>query len=169
VYAAAGEAHDGLADTAGLRAWLAAVADRLPPVRWGSRPPLEDVQILRAAVRELLHSAARGQAVPNEALATINRFASLAPSWDSLEMAGRDWDLKRHYATAEAGDLLLAVMAASAISLLGSPERARLRECGAPGCVLMFLKDHPRREWCSGACGNRARQARHYQRRRQSR
>jgi hypothetical protein len=41
---------------------------------------------------------------------------------------------------------------------------ALLRACGAPGCVLMFLKDHPRREWCSNACGNRARQARHYDR-----
>ena len=34
----------------------------------------------------------------------------------------------------------------------------------APGCVLYFIKDHPRREWCSTACGNRARAARHYAR-----
>jgi predicted RNA-binding Zn ribbon-like protein len=30
--------------------------------------------------------------------------------------------------------------------------------------VLVFLKQHPRREWCSAACGNRARQAGHYRR-----
>ena len=42
----------------------------------------------------------------------------------------------------------------------------QLRACHAPGCVLYFLKDHPRREWCSTACGNRARAARHYRRHR---
>ena len=46
----------------------------------------------------------------------------------------------------------------------GPARDADLRTCGAPGCVLMFLKHHPRREWCSNACGNRARQARHYDR-----
>ena len=43
-------------------------------------------------------------------------------------------------------------------------DRGELRVCGAPGCVLMFARDHTRREWCSNACGNRARQARHYRR-----
>ena len=62
----------------------------------------------------------------------------------------------------------LAALAADAIDLLTGPHRADLRACGAPGCVLMFLKDHPRREWCSNACGNRARQARHYARARRS-
>ena len=33
-------------------------------------------------------------------------------------------------------------------------------------CVQYFVKDHPRREWCSAACGNRARVARHYTKRR---
>jgi predicted RNA-binding Zn ribbon-like protein len=36
--------------------------------------------------------------------------------------------------------------------------------CHAPGCVLYFLKTHPRREWCSVTCGNRVRAARHYER-----
>ncbi|MEV8411642.1 CGNR zinc finger domain-containing protein, partial [Streptomyces niveus] len=29
-----------------------------------------------------------------------------------------------------------------------------------------FVRSHPRREWCSADCGNRARVARHYRRRR---
>ncbi|MFI6847287.1 CGNR zinc finger domain-containing protein [Kitasatospora sp. NPDC050467] len=33
-----------------------------------------------------------------------------------------------------------------------------------PGCVLYFVKKHPRREWCSAGCGTRARAARHYER-----
>jgi predicted RNA-binding Zn ribbon-like protein len=35
-----------------------------------------------------------------------------------------------------------------------------------PNCVLFFIKDHPRREWCSPGCGNRARVAHHYDRHR---
>ena len=34
-----------------------------------------------------------------------------------------------------------------------------VRACYAPGCVLYFMKTHPRREWCSVACGNRVRAA----------
>ena len=66
-------------------------------------------------------------------------------------------------------DVALAALAADAIELLTGPERENLRACGAPGCVLIFLKDHPRRTWCSAACGNRARQARHYERSRRAR
>ena len=56
----------------------------------------------------------------------------------------------------------LARVADEAITLLGSPEADKLRACYAPGCVLYFMKTHPRREWCSVTCGNRVRAARHY-------
>jgi predicted RNA-binding Zn ribbon-like protein len=55
-------------------------------------------------------------------------------------------------------------LARDAIDLLTGTTAGDLRACGAPGCILLFVKDHPRREWCSNACGNRARQARHYER-----
>ncbi|WP_326820004.1 CGNR zinc finger domain-containing protein [Streptosporangium sp. NBC_01756] len=55
-----------------------------------------------------------------------------------------------------------AALAASAIDLLAGPYRERLRACPAPRCVLYFAKEHPRQEWCSVGCGNRARAARHY-------
>jgi predicted RNA-binding Zn ribbon-like protein len=58
----------------------------------------------------------------------------------------------------------LARVAEQAVALLGGQDAARLRACYAPGCVLYFVKSHPRREWCSIACGNRVRAARHYQR-----
>ena len=58
----------------------------------------------------------------------------------------------------------LAQVAEQAAGLLGGEDAARLRACYAPGCVLYFIKTHPRREWCSVACGNRVRAARHYQR-----
>lgn len=65
-----------------------------------------------------------------------------------------------------AGHALGAVLARAAIAFLASPDRARLRACHAPRCVRYFLKDHPRQEWCKPACGNRARVARHHERRR---
>jgi predicted RNA-binding Zn ribbon-like protein len=40
----------------------------------------------------------------------------------------------------------------------------KVRACLAPRCVLYFVKNHPRREWCGPGCGNRARANRHYQR-----
>jgi predicted RNA-binding Zn ribbon-like protein len=63
----------------------------------------------------------------------------------------------------------LARVAQESIALLGGPEAAKLRACYAPGCVLYFVKTHPRREWCSVTCGNRARAARHYEKVRSTR
>ncbi|MET9049418.1 CGNR zinc finger domain-containing protein, partial [Streptomyces sp. NPDC004362] len=34
----------------------------------------------------------------------------------------------------------------------------------APNCLLFFVKNHARREWCSPTCGNRMRVARHHRR-----
>jgi predicted RNA-binding Zn ribbon-like protein len=56
----------------------------------------------------------------------------------------------------------LARIARESITLLGGADAAELRACYAPGCVLYFTKTHPRREWCSVACGNRVRAARRY-------
>jgi len=58
----------------------------------------------------------------------------------------------------------LAAVATESIDLVTGTAATLVRACHAPGCVLYFVKDHPRREWCSAACGNRARAARHYAR-----
>jgi predicted RNA-binding Zn ribbon-like protein len=50
--------------------------------------------------------------------------------------------------------------------VLGGSGAGRLRRCEAPGCINYYLKDHPRRAWCSPKCGNRVRVARHYHRHR---
>ncbi|MDR6317410.1 putative RNA-binding Zn ribbon-like protein [Actinoplanes couchii] len=55
-------------------------------------------------------------------------------------------------------------MADEAIALFTGAARDDLRACPGPGCVLHFVRDSPRREWCSPGCGNRARAARHYAR-----
>ena len=58
----------------------------------------------------------------------------------------------------------VAAIAEEAVALFAGPDRLLLRACRAPGCVLYFVRNHPRREWCSDGCGNRARVARHYHR-----
>jgi predicted RNA-binding Zn ribbon-like protein len=61
-----------------------------------------------------------------------------------------------------AADVAFAQIAASAISTLVEDGGDRLRLCGAHGCNRMFVADHRRRRWCSRACGDRVRVARHY-------
>jgi predicted RNA-binding Zn ribbon-like protein len=171
IYAANGVGIDGLSDSAGATAWLDALAPRLPQGGSARRrlPALDELVALRVAVREALAGAVSGEPARREALDAINAFSARTPRsplalWQprGAPLAGTDV----HGATR--ADVILAALAAGAIDLLTGPRRADLRACGAPGCVLMFVKDHPRREWCSNACGNRARQARHYRRARGS-
>ena len=170
VYAAQGGVADGLAGDAGT-AWLDAIDARLPA--GGSlrraQPRAADLLELRAAVREALQAAIAGEPIARSTLEALNAASARAPrspvaDWrpDGPPLAAVDV----HGATR--ADVILAALAADAIEILTGPRRADLHACGAPGCVLLFLSDHPRREWCSNACGNRARQARHYRRMRRS-
>jgi predicted RNA-binding Zn ribbon-like protein len=116
-------------------------------------------------VRDVLHASVEDRAPDRAAVDALNRASARAP-----RSAAAGWrrgkpprPLVRFHATRRA-DIVLAAVAADAIELVTGADRGRLRICGAPGCVLAFVKDHPRREWCSGLCGNRARQARHYRR-----
>jgi predicted RNA-binding Zn ribbon-like protein len=68
------------------------------------------------------------------------------------------------HSAAAPGATAVALLAAHAVDLFTGEQPASLRACHAPGCVLYFVKQHPRREWCSAGCGNRARVARHYRR-----
>jgi predicted RNA-binding Zn ribbon-like protein len=92
----------------------------------------------------------------------VNAAAAEAPAPALGLRGGRlERGTQAHVSPVTAG---LARVAENAIELLGGADAARLRACRAPGCVLYFVKTHPRREWCSVACGNRVRAARHYQR-----
>jgi predicted RNA-binding Zn ribbon-like protein len=97
---------------------------------------------------------------PRDAIATVNAAARELPA-PQLEL--RDGRLEAT-ARASASPVLAAIaqIAADTIELVTGGAADGLRACNAPGCVLYFIKTHPRREWCSVACGNRARAARHY-------
>ncbi|MEU9121507.1 ABATE domain-containing protein [Streptomyces sp. NPDC048506] len=176
-----GGVADDLTDPAGLAAWIgerAALLDH-PAEPVAVDPALHTaVRELRAAVRSLFARAVRPgppssadahRLLPeDEAIRRLNAAAALVPvapqlSWDpGTPPAVR----QRAAGAAPAADRILAALARDAIAFLDGPERALLRACPAPRCVRYFVKDHARQEWCKPSCGNRARVARHHERRR---
>ncbi len=162
LYASGGEDVDGIADEAGLSAWLRAVAGDLPvPAQAIDASAIAAFGALRAAVRAAIDAAIAARAVPPRARRALNDAAAACPR--SMQLAA-DGTRRVRYHAEDSTQIVLAAIAHETIALVSGPRARDLRACGAPGCVLAFLKDHPRRAWCSTACGNRARQARHYAR-----
>ena len=165
-----GGVHDALTTPAELARWLAA-AGVTPAEPSVTDADLHAAVILRDALRRLAalltddpRPAARSALADVDAAVTaVNRAAAPAPR-AALQVSDGGLGLRLPPAPADAG-AALAVVAAEAVELLTGPGTV-LNACHAPGCVLYFVKDHPRREWCSTACGNRARAARHYRRHR---
>jgi predicted RNA-binding Zn ribbon-like protein len=153
--------HDHLTTTEELTSWL----DGAP----AAEADLVAFRSLRVALRDLaalLTGDTRPIAADHDverAVAEVNRAVTTASTWPQLTLS--DGGLHRLLTTdAPAASFALAGIAAEAVDLFTGPGRTLLRACYAPNCVLYFMKDHPRREWCSTGCGNRARAARHYRR-----
>jgi predicted RNA-binding Zn ribbon-like protein len=155
----AGE-RDLLASDEQLAAWIAAERGRIPAVEAASGR-LAEVRNLRDSVRELLHARARGKRPPDGPRRRINAISASVPIRTTLSPDGRavdEPDARNPYRLFE------ATVARSAIELADRRED-RLSVCGAPRCGMLYLREHPRQIWCSQACGNRARVARHAARR----
>lgn len=167
LYVVRGTAFDGLVDQASADAWLDAIGDRMPPEARTARVPAGVLRDLRGSVRAVLHASLDSATPPRAALRALNAATAAAPEAlaGHLDAVG-GVQLTTTRPRSTPVQVVLAVLAACTLELVGSEQREDLRACGAPGCVLMFVKDHPRREWCSVVCGNRARQARLTARRR---
>jgi predicted RNA-binding Zn ribbon-like protein len=177
-YADKGGVRDGLADADQVTAWLSAIAGRAEIADLTGSALVaddgvaEEFRALRDALRALAAQVTGDKRQVTtvapvsvaKASAAVSRASALAPSWRVLEW--RTGQQPRSYSRTDGstGAAVLARIAGLAAALFGSAERAELRACQAPGCVLYFVRDHPRREWCSAGCGNRARVARHYNR-----
>ena len=162
-------AHDDLRTPADLNEWLDAVGTDRAAAHAGEAE-LTRARALRDAVRRLAafvtdDTRAAAASAMTDVAAALDQVNSAAAALPAPLLALRDGRLEL---TADAGaspvTTGLARVAEQAAGLLGGDAAARLRACYAPGCVLYFIKTHPRREWCSVACGNRVRAARHYQR-----
>ncbi|GHC93331.1 hypothetical protein GCM10010309_77720 [Streptomyces violaceochromogenes] len=109
-------------------------------------------------------SADAGRLVPwREAVRLLNEAAAHTPTVRFLDWPEDTAPVVRQRPV-RSGDDLTAALAHAVIAFLASPDRDRLRACHAPRCVRYFRKEHPRQEWCTPRCGNRARVARHHQR-----
>lgn len=179
IWADRASVHDVLSSPEGLRAWLDVVdlgvsSDRLTAADRDMAVALRDALRTIAtwvAAREEDDPAPRTDGVPvsasaaDDAIARLNHFVLLAP--DLPRLARHSDELRIHSRERQPGvPRAVSVLAAEAVRWFGGEESVRLRACRAPGCVLFFTRGHPRRLWCSPACGNRARVARHYDRHR---
>ncbi|MFI9576534.1 CGNR zinc finger domain-containing protein [Microbispora rosea] len=168
---------DALEDVGGLTAWVGGHAPELgidPAAFVVTAEMREEVVALRQAIRALFAravspgpaSAADAARLPafEPSLDLVNATAAAVPVAPRLEWPQDEAPHARTLPALAAGDSarLRATLASAAVDLLGGPHREQLRACPAPRCVLYFVREHPRQEWCSVACGNRARAARHY-------
>ncbi|GAA0832857.1 CGNR zinc finger domain-containing protein [Streptosporangium amethystogenes subsp. fukuiense] len=167
---------DLLSDVQGMTAWGREHAAELgvDPDFTASEELRSEVVELRQAVRALFARAvapgaasdADAHRLPDfaESLDLVNAAALAVPSAPRLEWPAGQAPRARTVpgVAATESERIRATLATSAIELLAGPRREQIRVCPAPRCVLYFLKEHPRQEWCSLGCGNRARAARHY-------
>ena len=168
IWADRGGVHDALVDVGDLRAWLGSVdgttGGRLERTDVDAFRTLRDaLRRLAALVTEDTRPAAATDLDVEPAVAHVNHAVTRGLSWPQLGLHRGQLE-QRSAGTATTATQTLSAIASEAVQLFTGDDRARLRACHAPGCVLYFVKDHPRREWCSTACGNRARAARHYRR-----
>lgn len=164
--------HDGLTTCDDLARWLLAtglVSNRVAI----TDDDLDRYRHLRDALRRLAAfvcsddrpAAASAITSPGDAIDAVNQAARHTPLPAQLQLSNRTLTRDRT-PLGPPINLALARLATEAIELVTDDNAPRLRACHAPRCVLYFVKDHPRREWCTPGCGNRARAARHYRRHR---
>ena len=188
IWAERGHVHDALGSAAESVAWLQSATAREDQrsddlTTWLQQAPGRDLARTHRDLRNLRDAARRlaarltdddrtsGQ-VPIEtgtALITVNEYAASAPTWPALVWPEAGRPRETCLSDAHAGSVFVAELARSTVALLATESDGSLLACQAPGCVLYFVRRHPRREWCSTACGNRARQARHQRRHRVAR
>ncbi|OKJ78059.1 CGNR zinc finger domain-containing protein [Streptomyces sp. CB02460] len=159
----AGALIDEIGTPHGLARWVDAYRPRLgmdvsTPAELGA-PDVTAALAVREAVRHLLDALVDGGRPPAASLDLVTERAR------GVQRAAVGWP--------EAGprlewpdgvrvmDIVGAQVCASATRLLTSPRRELLRRCPAPSCVLFFSALRTGQQWCSPACGNRARVARH--------
>ncbi len=167
------DVHDDLTTPADLAAWL----DATGIVDGHVVPTARDVaraRRLRDACRALAahvtadpRTRAGAGADVDRAIADVNSTAAMPAPAAGLVRRGDE--LTRQIAAPRRPvAAALTAIAQEAVDRFSDSTLPPLRACLAPGCVLYFVKEHPRREWCSTMCANRVRAARHYRRQRGS-
>ena len=171
-YAARGKPAEGIGSPEHATAWLQEIADRLSSA---GAPSINDVRMfdddldalleLREAVRRIAGAVVEDRRAEKRDVEYVNRQAALSPHWAAINWGAEGSATKTTQAAGAPVDQVLSALASDAIDLFTGADAARLRLCERPGCVLYFVKNHARREWCTPACGARVRAARSYEKR----
>ena len=174
-----GVAHDEFTDAAGAVVWLQdhqllhretasalcrdVSTDDVAAVRL-----LQRIQKTRSALRELLDAAVERRPPAESALREVNR-ALRAPYVYELVPAADGVSLDhRHEGDPISG--ALARLSEAIARELTQTDKERLRVCANDECRWVFRDNSPagRRKWCDmSSCGNRAKAARHRERKKQ--
>jgi predicted RNA-binding Zn ribbon-like protein len=126
---------------------------------------LAELARLQSTADHLLRTAVTGEAVDAGAIDHLNACSAAAAVAPQLNWPVNGRPRMWLSTSGDAGAHVLGVIARSVMELL-TGERARLHVCEAHGCRRVYLSASARRRWCSDACGNRVRVARHAARRR---
>lgn len=149
-----------------LDALTATDLDRLADRLIGLRDALR--RLAAEATEDPRPAAASDTRELHAAVSVLNQAAGDTPHWSALSWTPGQAPSRHTRTSGQATSAAVSAIAEDSITLFGQDTRHQLRACLAPGCVLYFIKNHPRREWCSAGCGSRARSARHYQRHRRT-
>jgi predicted RNA-binding Zn ribbon-like protein len=123
---------------------------------------------LREQIKSLFAARVAGLPALPSALSAVNEALSKAPTSALLYWDEKDGPYRATVCpTNEILDRALATLAADTADMLTGPDAASLITCDSPPCTRYLLR-HGRRQWCSVRCGDRARAARAYARRTQS-
>jgi|SRR5918995_1490158 predicted RNA-binding Zn ribbon-like protein len=146
-----------------LADWIAIERGRIDAVE-SARSRLAEVRDLRSEVRGLLYAHAESRPLPVAPRRRLNGLSEAAASFPMLRPSGK---LEVGYTAADRFEVFAGVIARSAIKICSAGGRS-LSVCRAPSCGMFYVPGHPRQRWCSSECGNRARVARHAERRRRA-
>src|SRR5207248_3930736 len=83
-----------------------------------------------------------------EAVGIINAAVAAAPPTPSLRWPDATRAMVAP-SSVRAAVAALAALATDTVEVIAGAGEGPLRACLAPGCVRDFVKDRPRREWCS--------------------
>jgi len=169
--------RDALPTPEHVAAWLAraGLASTDDGRRLAASPPLartlfSEALALRSALAETVAAFRHGTVLPEPALFALNRVLRARRAGVLLSARGTEAALAEDVEVAFPLGLLTP-LAAAAAELLASGDRERVGLCAAEGCGRWFydVSRNGSRRWCSMArCGNRAKVAAHYRRRRHS-
>lgn len=158
---------DTVESLSGLQNWIARQDGRLTVAGRLTKADLAEVLTLREHVTTALQHARRRERPPVTHMRGINRALQAVAPTTRLTWS-RDGRLVQETTYRPAGGLaLLHQLAHASADLLSDPMVTSVQDCAMPDCVVQFYPTNSRRKWCVDAiCGNRARVARHYRKKR---